>query len=373
MSTVPPNGPIAPRPAAGRAGRRHAPRITARGRAVGGLLAVLIAIVLAGRSPDAGQPTAPAAATPVPTANATVAPSAVAPTEGNAPALLFLGNVEGPWQLSLLSPTGGVVPLPLPDSATVAVAPVAGGGLVALTADGRAYGAPGGAAALAAGGSWDPLPLAADGALPPASVIYPGASVSPGGMAVAAAALQPDGGGHGAIVVIMLHEQRMTIYSLEPQVAGLPSAWLDDERFAVLGRDVMDRINIGVVRAADGRILDLLRRRAPYLVTSGDGQTVAVAGADALEPGRIRIGTTAQMVRERALPDRGPSLPAGAYPSGGMALDGDGRRLAVVATGDHLDAPARVFLFERAGEGWREVAMVAAPAGASGGTIAWLP
>jgi hypothetical protein len=140
-----------------------------------------------------------------------------------------------------------------------------------------------------------------------------------------------------------------------------------------LERDVFDRITISLVRAADGTIEGSLPLRAPYLVTSRDGRTLAAATVDARQPGRLRVGRTADVVEGSSLPEGGPALPPGAYPTGGMALDPEGHRLAVVTRGDRPQEPARIFVFERVGDAWRETGSMAAPAGATGGTVTWLP
>ena len=187
MSHIPPDRFVAPRPAAGRARSPHATGLAAcLGRS-------LIAVAIAGCVPAA--PTAPrpidsstsaasrtaAAATPssspTPTATATSPAPTGAPAE---PELLLLAFDSGVAALSLVRLSGDVVTLPLPDPSVAAVAPAAGGQLVAVLRDGRAFVAPRGPAGLVAGTGWRALALTGPGAMPPGAIVW-SATSSPDG------------------------------------------------------------------------------------------------------------------------------------------------------------------------------------------------
>lgn len=348
---------LAPRPAAGRAGSRPAPGPRTR---VALAAAAAVAVVL-----GACAPTAPSART------TTVAPGSPAPTTppggSTGPEILLLADAEGTRTLSLLRPSGDVVALPVPDPSTAAVAPMADGSLVALLADGRAFVTPRGAPGLRAGDGWRALPLAGGGSLPPGNLVFFGASLSPDGTTLAAIARPPDTEAPSALVLVEPGRGRREVVPLAGQSAGTPPAWVDDDRVAVIQRDRFDRTNLAIVVAASGEIVDRISFRALNFGTSGDARTAVVLGDES----RLLVGSTAAVLERRAAPDGGPATLAADWARGGLALDGAGRRLAVVV--EDSSGVSRIATFERVGETWQPGVRIAAPSGSSGGWIAWLP
>jgi len=354
-----PRDALAPRPAAGRAGSRPAPRSRAPVRAIAA--AGFVVAILGACSPVPSLP-------PIPGESSGASPSPTPSAGAAGPALLHLADAEGERRLSLLGLSGEVVPLPVPDPSTVAVVPVSDGSLVALLADGRAFTAPRGAAGLAADDDWRPLPLAGSGPLPPGAIVAFGAALAPDGTTLAAIARPPDTGMPAALVLLDPVRGRREVLPLPGQLDGTPPAWIDESRVAIVGRDRRDRTELLVVETARGTVLDRISMRALDVRTSGDTRTAVVLG----DGGRLLIGSTADLLERRAPPARGPETPPDDAVRGGLALDAAGRRLAlVVDEGD--DGPARIAVYERGGETWRAAARLTPPAGTQGGTIAWLP
>ncbi|HZL15652.1 MAG TPA: hypothetical protein VFC97_06065, partial [Verrucomicrobiae bacterium] len=64
--------------------------------------------------------------------------------------------------------------------------------------------------------------------------------------------------------------------------------------------------------------------------------------------------------------------PAADRPSGGVALSGDGRFLALAAQ-DGDTGSGRLTIYERIGGAWHAGPRIALPPGASGGQPTWLP
>ena len=368
MSTRPPSRALAPRPATGRAGSRPAPGSRTRA-------ALLVAVVVtlgacAPIAPSAPAPSdGPGLPVPTTTGSSPGVPGLTTPAGGSAgPELLLLADAEGTRTLSLLRPSSNGIGLPLPDPSTVAVVPMADGSLVALLADGRAFVARRGAPGLRAGDGWRSLTLAGDGELPPGALVFFGASLSPDGTTLAAIARPPDTEAPGALVLVEPGRGRREVLPLDGQSAGTPPAWVDDERVAILQRDRLERTYLALVVAASGEIVDRISLRALDVRTSGDARTAVVLG----DEGRLLIGSTAAVLDRRAAPDGGPSTPSTDRTRGGLALDHDGRRLAVaVDEGD--DGLGLIAVYERVGDTWQTGVRLAAPAGSHGGFIAWLP
>jgi hypothetical protein len=311
------------------------------------------------------------AGSPAPTLaiGASGSPALTTPPGGSTgPELLLLADADGTRTLSLLRPSGDWVALPLPDPSTVAVVPTTDGRLVALLADGRAFETSRGAPGLRAGDRWRPLLLAGTGELPPGTLVFLGASLSPDGTTLAAIARPPDAEAPGALVLVAPGRGRRDVLPLGGQSAGTPPAWIDDERVAVLQRDRFDRTYLAIVATAGGASDDRISLRALDFRTSGDARAAVVLG----DEGRLLVGSTADLLEGRAAPDGGPATSTGDRPRGGLALDDEGRRLAVaVDEGD--DGPGRIAVYERVGDSWRAGVRLAAPAGSHGGFIAWLP
>ena len=378
MRHIPPDRFVAPRPAAGRARSRHATAFAAcLGRS---LIAVAIAgcaptmptaptlidssASAAARTADAAAPAAAApSSSPTPTAMATPPAPTGAPA---GPELLLLAFEGGVAALSLVRLSGDVVPLPLPDPSVAAVAPAAGGQLVAVIRDGRAFVASRGPAGLVAGTSWRDLSLTGPGAMPPGAVVW-SATSSPDGARLAAIARPPDTESPSALIVIEPGRGRREIRPLAEGSEGIAPAWIDDAHVAIVQRDRLDRPFLALVAVATGRVADRLPIRALDFGTSGDALTSAVLTGD-----RIVVGPTASLLETRRAPDTGPATPPGDSVRGGIALSGDGRYLAVaIEEGD--PGPSRIAIYERAGGGWRAAIRITPPASASGGWLTWLP
>jgi hypothetical protein len=247
------------------------------------------------------------------------------------------------------------------------VAALADGSLVALAADGRVFRAPRGVAGLLAGIPWEPVDLGNPAPLPPEAVVFPGIAVSPAGTLVAALARPPDVDGPAAVLLVEPAQGRLQVLPLAGGAVGAAPAWLDERRLAVLQRDRSDRTSLAIL-AVEGTIVDRLRLRALDVRTSGDGRTAVILG----DEDRLLVGPTAVLLGHRRAPSGGPDAPPGDRVRGGMSLDRDGRRLAVVV--DEGDpGPGRVAVYERGPNGWRPAGRLAVPPGVSGSVVAWLP
>jgi len=351
VSATQPRRALAPRPAAGRVGSRGL-----RCRAVVPLV-IAAAVLGAGCAEDAPGP-------PAATSSPAAAPT---PTSGAAdgPALLLLDRADDTAALSLLALSGGIVALPLPSPSTAAIVVLPDGGLVAFLADGRTFLTPG-VSELLAGAAWRPLDLGGAAALPPGTIIF-GAIASPDGTRLAAIARSPLAEAPSALVLVELDRGRRTIHPLPDESTGAPPAWVDDDRVAIVQRDRFGRTFLAIVVVASGEIVDRISLRALNLGTSGDARTAVILGDES----RLLIGTTAAVLERRAAPDDGPAAPASDRARGGLALDREGGRLAVVVEGD--DGSWRVAVYERVGDGWRTAIRLVTPPGAQGGAVAWLP
>jgi hypothetical protein len=356
-----PKGLVAPRPASGRT----------RGRPVTGLLAgvaqALVAVAIAGCTPTVPTTTRPSA--PAPSAGATAAAPTRSPVSTGrtvGPELLLLAYEGEAATLSLVRLSGDVVGLPLPDPSVAAVAPVAGGQLVAVLGHGEAFVAPRGPAGLLAGVGWRSLALTGSGAMPPGTVVW-SATSSPDGTRLAAVARPRDAESPSVLIVIEPGRGRRDIRPLTDGAEGIAPAWIDDGRVAIMERDRLDRPFVALVAVATGLITDRLPLRASDFGTSGDARTSVVLAGD-----RITVGPTAAVLETRQAPDTGPATPPGDLVRGGIALSGDGRYLAVaVEEGD--PGPSRIAIYERNGGEWRAAARISPPVSASGGWLAWVP
>ena len=377
MSRVPPNHPDAPRPAGGRA----------RGRRVAGFgpsLAWSLVVALAGCAPavpsasaaadaSTGQvpPTSDTATLAVPTPGASPTSSvdsipALTTPKPAGPDLLLLSFEGEVASLRLLRLSGAVVTVDLPDPSVAAVVPIAGDRLLAVLRDGRAFVARRGPAGLASGTGWNALALRGSGDVPPGAFVW-SATSSPDGTRVAAIARPGDAQSPGALEIIDPATGGREVHPLADETEGVPPAWVDRVRLAIVQRDRFDRVFLGLIGAADGRILDRLEVRANGFGTSGDGRTsVALAGD------RIVAGPTASVLALRRLPESGPALPAADRASGGLSLSDDGRFLAIVVQeGDA--GPRWLAIYEHTGGAWRAGPRLAQPAGLAGGWPTWLP
>lgn len=353
MSTRPPRRTQPSRPAVGRAGRH----LTRGLPAVATLAAA--AIVAAGcAAPGPGSPATAGSPAPSPTAS---------PARAAGPALLLLALADDVRVLSVLRPSAEAVALPLPDPSTMAVTPMPDGTLVALLGDGRAFAAPGGAAGLLAGTGWRPLDLRWAGALPGRSIVF-GATASPDGTRLAAIARPPDAEGPSALVVVEPTEGRGLTWRLAADSLGVPPAWIDDSRVALVQRGRDGRTFLSILTVATGQAVDRISLRALDFRTSGDARTAVVLG----DQGRLLVGATEELLDRRRAPDDGPATQPGDVVRGGVALDREGRRLAAVVD-DEVAGVSRIAIFERVGGTWQPTTRIPGPGGSSGGTVAWLP
>ncbi len=353
MSAGPPLSIRASRPVVGRAGRHPT-----RGPGVVAALAAAAVVAAGCATPGPGSPSVTRSPAPSPAAS---------PAGPAGPALLLLAVADGVRGLSLLRPSAEVVVLPLPDPATMTVTPLLDGTLVALLGDGRAFAAPGGAAGLLAGIGWQPLDLRWAGALPGTAIIF-GATASPDGRRLAAIARPPDAEGPGALVVVEPAEGRVFTWRLAAESLGVPPAWIDDSRVALVQRGRDGQTFLSIVAVATGREVDRISFRALDFRTSGDGRTAVVLGDES----RLFVGATEEVLARRRAPDGGPASQPGDVVRGGVALDRLGRRLAAVVD-DEVAGGGRIVIFERVAGAWQTTARIPAPRGSSGGTVAWLP
>lgn len=389
MIPLPPDRLDAARPAHGRAsGTRAALRAIGLGVAV---LAVAIAgcarpvstsPASIGATASPGVPaasvasrTASAAALPTiaPTPTPSVDPTRPAATRSATPTgaaagpeLLLLANGENAVALFLVRLSGEVVPLPLPDPSVAAVAPVANGKLVALLRDGRAFVAPRGPAGLLAGAGWRALALTGAGSMPPGTMVS-AATSSPDGTRLVAIARPPDALLPSALVVIEPGRGRRDIRPLANETDGVPPAWIDNARVAIVQRDRLDRTFLAIVAVATGRVTDRLAVRVLDFGTSRDSRTAVGVTHD-----RIVVGPTASVLELRRAPDTGPATPPDDFVRGGVALSSDGHYLAAAIEEDD-SGRSRLAIYEQTDGSWRATIRIAPPAGTSGGWVTWLP
>ena len=376
MSSVPPDLLVAPRPAGRRArSRRVATPVPS--------VVLSVAVMLAGCAPAvptgppsidtttspaalASGPETPASPTPrpIPTlAEASPVAPTVAPTGSGLLLLAFDGQTAS---LSLVRLSGEVIPVPLPDPSVTALAPIAGGRLVAVLRDGRAFVAQRGPDGLASGTAWRALALSGPGEMPAGAFIW-SATASPDGTRVAAIARPGDTQSPSALVVIDPASGRREINPLADETEGVPPAWVDEARVAIVQRDRFDRLFLGLLAVSDGRVLDRLQVRPYAFGTSGDGRTSVALTGD-----RLVVGPTA--VGARLAPPAGirPGVARGRPGVGRVSLSRDRRFLAmVVQPGDA--GPGSLAIYEHAGDAWRAGPRLAQPDGLTPGWPTWLP
>ena len=282
------------------------------------------------------------------------------------PDLLLLAFDGETASLRLLRHSGEVIPVPLPDPSVAAVAPIAGGRLVAVLRDGRAFVAQRGPDGLGSGTEWRAIALSGPGVMPAGAFVW-SATASPDGTRVAAIARPADTQSPSALVVIDPARGRREVSRLADETEGVPPAWVDEARLAIVQRDRFDRVILGLVAVSDGRVLDRLQVRANGFGTSGDGRTSVALAED-----HLVVGPTASVLASRRLPESGPASPAADLVSGGFALSRDGRFLAIVVQqGDA--GPSSLAIYEHVGDAWRAGPRLAQPDGLSVGWPTWLP
>jgi hypothetical protein len=317
-------------------------------------------------------PPTPGAATPAASTPRSSPPGAAAATQtptDNAsagPDLLVLASAGDVASLDLVRLSGEVIPVPLPDPSVTAVVPIAGGRLLAVLRDGRSFVATRGPAGLAAGTGWRAVALSGPGTMPSGAFAW-AATASPDGSRVAVIARPADAQAPSALVVIEPDRGRREVHPLADESEGVAPAWVDTARVAIVQRDRSDRVFLALVAAADGRTLGRVDVRAVGFATSGDGATCVALPGD-----RVVVGPTASVLAHGLLPESGPAQAAADRPSGGVALSGDGRFLALGVQDGETD-PTRLAIYEQIGGSWRAGPRIALPAGASGGQPTWLP
>lgn len=341
--------------------------------ALGAVAGLAIAACCAPAPP--APPTLPAASpgvTPGPSPTPAITPAQsggqASPPAGLGGRLLVVVRTARGAALYVVAPDGEVDSYSPPDQATVAVVVRPDAGLLALTADGRAFAAPGGYEAVAAGEAWRPAAL--DGPqLPAGTTILAAAAVSPDGSVLAAIAGERETDGGRSLALVAPGQGTREVVPLDGSVEGVTPAWLDPGRVVIVGRDLLDRVQLSVVGVPGGAVRDRLRLRALRLVTSGDASTMAACGDAGL-----LVGPTAALLADRALPGDGPGQLVGQAVVGEISLDSTGRRLAaVVGDSGSLDRPRRIATFVRDGRSWRVTGLVALPSATSIGSVAWLP
>jgi hypothetical protein len=306
-------------------------------------------------APTRGPIPTPAGATPV---APTLAPGG--------PDLLLLAFDGETASLRLVRLSGEVIPIPLPDPSVAAVAPITGDRLVAVLRDGRAFVARRGPDGLVSGTEWHAIALNGPGVMPAGAFVW-SATASPDGTRVAAIARPGDTQSRSALVVIDPARGRREVNRLADETEGVPPAWIDEARLAIVQRDRFDRVFLGLVAVSDGLVLDRLRVRAIGFGTSGDGRRSV-----ALVEDHLVVGATASVLASLRLPESGPVLPAADLVSGGFALSRDGRFLAIVVQqGDA--GPSSLAIYEHVGDAWLAGPRLAQPDGLSVGWPTWLP
>jgi hypothetical protein len=202
--------------------------------------------------------------------------------------------------------------------------------------------------------------------MPPGAVVW-SATSSPDGTWLAMIARPRDAESPSALIVIEPGRGRRDILPLADGSEGVAPAWIDGARVAIVQRDHFDRPFLALITVATGRVTDRLVFRALDFGTSRDARTSVVLTDD-----HIGVGPTASVLELRRAPETGPTTPIGDRVRGGIALNGDGRFLAVaIEEGD--PGPSRIAVYERADGTWRTATRITPPASASGGWLTWLP
>jgi hypothetical protein len=279
-------------------------------------------------------------------------------SKGDTPALEILvggANDENPVPV--------IVPLPAANANSIA----AGGGgiLAATTADGRLFVSdavdPGGSAAALAGLDWQRADTT-DG-----SAAFEGpawfATWDPGGRTYALLAGDLLDGGDMRLVVVDTANPTPVEVALQRSLLAAPPAWLDADRVAVVTGTTAAPDTL-VVEVASGEV-NAGPAGARRIAVSGDGKVVATSGG---------LGAPVVIRSTRAwLAEDGTSIgtitpPEGVTEAIAIALDADGKRLAVVWL--DADGVPRYDIHDGT-DGWRRVFDATVP-GATSAAVAWL-
>ena len=308
-----------------------------RRRLVPGVLAVAVAIALAGCATRD---------------EATVAPRP--PTAG----LVILAGEPRAATLTVHGPDGRVAEPALPGPTTAWVSASRNGALVATLDDGTVHvSEPVGQGVPRA---WRPA-VRGDAGLPDAPVYF--ATWAPDGSRVAAIEADYNAGGPFRIAIADPSAPAGVLVPVPRSPLVAPPAWLDGGRLIVQTEDGLVLVDGGSGALTEGPPVDLAGGLA--LDVSPESDLVAIARPDG-------GGVDVHRVNEWLVaPASGvvTSLP-GQGEVGAVAWDQAGSRLAVVW--QQPDRPGTLIVY-RAAEGWAEVARLTLPGDSARAAVDWLP
>ena len=256
--------------------------------------------------------------------------------------------------------------LPLPDDDATWISAGRGGALVGSTTGGGLATSdpvdPGGAAADVAGLEWRPVETADEsGAALATPVSFP--TWDPGGRRFAALGGDLLGGGDMHLLLVDPGESKATSIALKRALLATPPVWLDGQRVALVTGSTKEPATI-VVDTANGKIAKgpAGERR---LATSGDGRVIATSAGQGAP---IMLRSSRGWLADDGTSTGSVEVPDGFVDAISLALDADGRRLAIVWLGE--DGVPRYDVHDGT-DGWRRVWSQPLP-GTSAAVVAWL-
>jgi hypothetical protein len=321
-------------------------------------VAVAILLIVAGCASPAPSPSAatgsfPSGPRPAPSGTADTGPSSPQPATGPAAAGLAIASMSsaGDTSLGLVASDGSLATIDPPPGGIRQLRSF-GGGLLAVAGDGRLQiGTVRGAAV-----GWHVAPgirrLAA-------------ASASPDGTLIATLAANRLGRGVALVIGIVdpAGHRRSDVTAPSLEANGGPT-WLADGRIALRALAPGERDVLALIRPA-ASATDTVPLDGVDVVSSGDGTTTAILGIES-----IRVRPAAEIATSGGVAVEMPS--ASGAERGQLvkaALDGAGGRIAYVWA-DENGVPRTIRVCAAAG-GWREVARLDVPSGASRVELAW--